>query len=74
MDFIVGLALTGRRFNSIWVIVDRLTNSAHFISVHTFYRVEKYFGMYISRILCLHGVLKTIIFDRDPQFVAHFWE
>jgi hypothetical protein len=66
MDFIVGLPLTGRKFNSIWVIVDRLIKSAHFIPVHTFYRAEKYTELYVSRILCLHGVPKTIIFDRGP--------
>jgi hypothetical protein len=42
IDFIVGLPLTDRKFNSIWVIVDQLTKSAHFIPVHTFYRAEKY--------------------------------
>jgi hypothetical protein len=47
MDFIVGLPLTGRKFNSISVIVDRLTKSAHFIPVHTFYMAEKYAGLYI---------------------------
>jgi hypothetical protein len=66
MDFIVGLHPTGRKFNSIWVIIDRLTRSAHFILVHTFYKVEKYAELYISRILCLHGVPKTIISDRGP--------
>jgi hypothetical protein len=74
MDFIVGLPLTGRKFNSIWVIVDRLTKSAHFIPVHTRYRAEKYAELYIYRILCLHGVLRTIVSDRGPQFVARFWE
>jgi hypothetical protein len=39
MDFIVGLPLTSRGYNSIWVIVDRLTKSAHFIPVYTIYRV-----------------------------------
>jgi hypothetical protein len=72
MDFIVGLPLTDRKFNSIWVIVNRLTKFAHFIPVHTFYRAEKYAELYISRILCLHGVPKTIIFDRGPQFIACF--
>jgi hypothetical protein len=72
MNFIVGLPLTGRKFNSIWVIIDRLTKSAHFIPVHTFYRAEKYAELYISHILCLHGVLKTIISDQGPQFIAHF--
>jgi hypothetical protein len=74
MDFIVGLPLTGRKFNSIWVIVDRLTKSAHFIPVHTFYRAKKYVELYISHILCMYGVPKTIISGRGPQFVAHFWE
>jgi hypothetical protein len=74
MDFIMGLPLTGRKFNSIWVIINRLTKSAHFIPVHTFYRDENYVELYISHILCLHSVLKTIISDRGPQFVACFWE
>jgi hypothetical protein len=66
MDFIMGLPLTGRKLNSIWVIIVRLTKSAHFILVHTFYRAEKYAELYVSCILCLHGVLKTIISDRGP--------
>jgi hypothetical protein len=74
MDFIVGLPLTSCKFNCIWVIVDQLTKFAHFILVHTFYRTKKYTELYVSRILCLHGVLKTIISDRGSQFVAHFWE
>jgi hypothetical protein len=63
MDFVVGLLLTGHKFNSIWVIVDLLTKSAHFILVHTHYSAENYAKLYISRFLCLHGVLKTIISD-----------
>jgi hypothetical protein len=42
MDFIVGLPMTAHKFDSIWVIVDRLSKSAHFIPVNTKYRVEKY--------------------------------
>jgi hypothetical protein len=63
MDFIVGLPMTARKFDSIWVIVDRLSKSAHFIRVNTKYRVEKYVEIYIARMLCLHRVLKTIISD-----------
>jgi hypothetical protein len=74
MDFIVGVPLTSCKFNSIWLIIDRHTKSAHFIPVHTFYRAEKYIELYISRILCLHGVPKTIISDRGPQFITRFWE
>jgi hypothetical protein len=64
MDFILGLPLTARKFDSIWVIMDRLTKSAHFIHVHTKYRVEKYAEIYIAHVLCLHGVPKTIASDR----------
>ena len=74
MDFIVGLQNTSRKHDSIWVVVDRLTKSAHFIPVHTRYSVKQYVELYISRILCLHGVLNTIILDRGPQFIARFWE
>jgi hypothetical protein len=74
MDFIVGLPLTARKYNSIWVIVDRLTKSAHFIPVNTNYNVQKYAKIYVARMLCLHGVLKTIISDRVSQFIARFWE
>jgi hypothetical protein len=63
MDFIMGLPLMARKFNSIWVIVDRLSKSTHFIPVHTNYNVQKYAGIYIAHVLCLHGVLKTIISD-----------
>jgi hypothetical protein len=74
MDFIVGLPMTTRKFDSIWVIVDRLSKSVHFIPVNTKYRVEKYAEIYITRVLCLHRVLKMIISDRGSQFVTRFWE
>jgi hypothetical protein len=61
MDFIVDLPLTDRTFDSIWVIMDRLSKSAHFILVHTNYNVQKYVGIYIARVLCFHGVPKMII-------------
>jgi hypothetical protein len=64
MYFIVGLPMTAHKFDSIWVIVDRLTKSAHFIPVNTNYKVQKYADVYIARVLCLHRVPKIIIFDR----------
>jgi hypothetical protein len=73
-DFIVGLPLTARKCNSIWVIVDRLIKSGHFIPVNTNYNIQKYAEIYIAHVLCLHRVLKTIISDRGSLFVAHFWE
>jgi hypothetical protein len=74
MDFIVCLPLTSHMFDSIWVIVDRLIKSAHFIPVNTTYKVQKYAEIYIAHVLCLHRVPKTIISDRGSQFVAGFWE
>jgi hypothetical protein len=74
MDFIVGLPNTSLRHDSIWVIIDRLTKSAHFLPVHTTYNVKKYAEIYLDQIVHLHGIPKTIISDRGAQFVARFWE
>jgi hypothetical protein len=74
MDFIVGLPRTVKGFDSIWVIMDRLTEIAHFLPVKTKYTVVAYVELYVARILSLHGVPKTIVSDRRPQFVSKFWE
>ena len=66
MDFIVGLPQTQKGYDSIWVIVDRLTKTAHFIPVKTRYPTKTYAELYISRIVCLLGVPKTITSDREP--------
>jgi hypothetical protein len=73
MDFIVGLPRTTKGFDSIWVIIDRLTKIAHFLPVKTKYPVVMYAELYIARILSLHGIPKTIVSDRGPQFVSKFW-
>jgi len=72
MDFIMGLLTTRKGNDSIWVIVDRLTKSAHFILVKTRYRPPEYADLYIAEIVKLHGIPKTIITYRPPQFTAHF--
>jgi hypothetical protein len=74
MDFIVGLPLTSRGYNSILVIVDRLTKSIHFIPISTTYRVRQYAELYLSHIIRYLGIPKTIISDRESIFVTHFWE
>ncbi|WVZ75640.1 LOW QUALITY PROTEIN: hypothetical protein U9M48_023677 [Paspalum notatum var. saurae] len=74
MDFVVGLPCTQKGHNSIWVVVDRLTKVAHFIPVNTTYSGAKLVELYISRIVCLHGVPKRIISDRGSQFTSRFWE
>ena len=73
MDFIVGLPPTSKGYDSIWVIVDRLTKSAHFLPVKTRYSSHQYVEIYMARIVSLHGVPKTNISDRGTQFVARFW-
>jgi hypothetical protein len=73
-NFIVGLPLTARKFDLIWVIVDRLSKSAHFIPIHTRYDARRYAEIYIARVLCLHGVPKMIVSDQGLQFVGRFWE
>jgi transposase InsO family protein len=74
MDFVVGLPKTSKGYDSIWVIVDQLTKTAHFLPVKVKYLVVTYGELYIARILSLHGVPKTIVSDRGPQFVSKFWE
>ena len=74
MDFVVGLPKTLGKFDSIWVIVDRLTKSAHFIPVKVTYNVEKLAKLYISEIVRLHGVPLSIISDRGTQFTSKFWK
>jgi hypothetical protein len=66
MDFIVGLPPTVKNHNSIWVIVDRLTKSAHFIPVRVDYRPIDYAELYFNQIVWLHGIPRTIISDRGP--------
>ena len=74
MDFISRLPKTSSGYDSIWVIIDRLTKSAHFLPVKVTYLVSKYSEMYLSQIVCLHGVPKTIVSDRGPQFMSQFWD
>jgi transposase InsO family protein len=74
MDFIVGLPNTSQRHDSNWVIIDRLTKTAHFLPMHTTYNTKKYAEIYLDQIVRLHGVPKTIISDHGAQFIARFWE
>ena len=73
MDFVVGLPKTLGKFDSIWVIVDRLTKSAHFIPVKVTYNAEKLARLYISEIVRLNGVPFSITSDRGTQFTSKFW-
>ncbi|WMV49396.1 hypothetical protein MTR67_042781 [Solanum verrucosum] len=74
MDFITGLPRTCRQHDSIWVIVDRVTKSAHFLAVKTTDSAEDYAKLYINEIVRLHGVPLSIVSDRVPHFTSHFWK
>jgi transposase InsO family protein len=74
MDFIMGKPRTSRGHDTIWVIVDYLTKSAHFIPIGTRCRARQYAELYIAHIVRYHGIPKTVISDRGSIFVAHFWE
>ena len=74
MDFVVGLPRTREGHDVIWVVVDRLTKSAHFLSVHTTYSMDQYAQLYIKEIVRLHGVPKSIVSDRDSRFTSTFWK
>jgi len=73
MDFVVGLPRTTKGYDSIWVIMVRLTKSAHFLPVDTRYSA-KYAKLYFDRIVTLHRVPLTIVSDRGLVFVSCFWE
>ena len=72
MDFVVGLPRTAKGYDSIWVIVDRLTKFAHFLLVDTRYSVKKYAKLYFDRVVILHGFPLTIVSDRGSVFVSRF--
>jgi hypothetical protein len=72
MDFIVGLPRTQAGYDSIWVIVDRLTKVANFIPVKTTYSDAKLAELYMSRIVCLYGVPKKIVSERGSRFTSMF--
>ena len=67
LKFIMGLPLTSQHHDSIWVIVDRLTKSAHLIPVNTVDRMPNYVSQYITRIVALHGIPKTILLIEEPS-------
>nr|GEW49351.1 putative reverse transcriptase domain-containing protein [Tanacetum cinerariifolium] len=73
MDFITKLPRTQTGYDSIWVIVDRLTKSAHFIPVNEKFKTKKLARLYLKEIVCKHGVPVSIILDRDPIFASRFW-
>ncbi|GJX44417.1 putative reverse transcriptase domain-containing protein [Tanacetum coccineum] len=73
MDLVMRLPRTSRGHDSIWVIVDRLTKFAHFLSIRKDYKLEKFADLYINEIVSRHGVPISIISNRDSRFMSCFW-
>ncbi|GJW30693.1 putative reverse transcriptase domain-containing protein [Tanacetum coccineum] len=73
MDFVSGLRRSPRSYDSIWVIVDRLTKSAHFLPMKKTDGIEKLAQLYLKEIVCRHGVPVSVISDRDSLFTSRFW-
>ncbi|KAK6142624.1 hypothetical protein DH2020_022972 [Rehmannia glutinosa] len=73
MDFVLGLPRSNRGNQAIWVVVDRLTKSAHFLPIKMTHSLEQLAHIYIKEIVRLHGVPVSIVSDRDPRFTLKFW-
>ena len=74
MDFVSGFPLTQQKHDSVWVIVDKLTKSAHFIPVRIEYSMDRLAELFVDEIVRLHGVPLSIVSDRDPRFTLRFWK
>ena len=74
MNFMTHLPRTPWRHDVVWLIVDQLTKSTHFLAVRMTFTLEEFCRMYIREIVWLHGVPVSIVSDRDPRFTTHFWK
>ncbi|GJV99943.1 putative reverse transcriptase domain-containing protein [Tanacetum coccineum] len=73
MDFVTKLPRSSQGYNTIWVIVDRLTKSAIFVPIRETDPMDKLAKMYLKEVVTRHGILVSIICDRDPRFASNFW-
>jgi hypothetical protein len=74
MDFITGLPMTKNKKDMIWVVVDRLSKSAHFLPVNQKDNSEKLIEIYVKEIVSKHGVPEKIVSDRGSVFTSAFWK
>ncbi|GKB47897.1 putative reverse transcriptase domain-containing protein, partial [Tanacetum coccineum] len=74
MDLVTKFPRSSSGYDAIWVIVDRLTKSAHFLPIREDYKMEKLARIYINEIVARHGVPVSIISDRDGRFASHLWQ
>ncbi|GJS04131.1 reverse transcriptase domain-containing protein [Tanacetum coccineum] len=74
MDFMTKLPRTSSGHDIIWVIMDRLTKSAHFLPMREDYKMDRLARLYLNKIVARHGVPISIISDHDSRFASRFWQ
>ena len=74
MDFLSGFPLTQKKHDSVWVIVDKLTKSSHFLPVQLYYSMDRLTELYVNEIVRLNDIPISIVSDRDPRFMSRFWK
>ena len=74
IDFISGLSRTQSSYDKIWVIIDCLTKSTHFLLVKKTFYMERLTKLYVDDIVRLHGAPVSIVSDQDPRFTSRFWQ
>ena len=72
MDFVTGFPKGKNQVDAVWVIVDRLMKSAHFLPIRITYSMDKLAELYVEWVVRLHGIPMSIISDRDPRFASRF--
>jgi len=73
MDFILELPRTTKGFDSIFMVVDRPNKIAHFILCHKMDDINNIFRFFFRKMVKLHGLSQSIVLDRDPKFIGHFF-
>ena len=74
MDFVFCFPLTQKKYDYVWVIVDKWTKSAHFLPVRLDYSMDRLAELYVNEIVTLHGIPISILSDRDPWSTSRFWK
>jgi len=72
MDFVTHLPRSAKGYDSIWVIVDKLTKCAHFLAINQKWSLDKLAELYVREVVRLHGVPTNIVSDRDLRFTSRF--